>query len=50
MLGVTASGADLAEAIDAAYSGVSKIQFDGMHYRSDIGQKGLRRYGNKVGT
>jgi phosphoribosylamine--glycine ligase len=42
VLGVTASGSDLVSAIRAAYSGVSKISFDGMHYRTDIGQKGLR--------
>ena len=49
VLGVTASGADLAEAIDRAYSGVRAIHFAGMHYRRDIGAKGLRRYNNKVG-
>ena len=43
VLGVTASGADLSTAIQAAYRGVGHIHFDGMHYRSDIGQKGLRR-------
>lgn len=44
VLGVTASGADLGEAIRRAYSGVDKIRFAGMHYRADIGRKGLRRY------
>jgi phosphoribosylamine--glycine ligase len=43
VLGVTAGGRDLAGAIDAAYRAVGEIQFDGMHYRKDIGQKGLRR-------
>ena len=43
MLGVTAQGEDLATAIDNAYLAVAKIQFEGMHYRSDIGVKGLRR-------
>ena len=28
------------EAIERAYAGVSKIRFDGMHYRRDIGAKG----------
>ena len=37
VLGVTALGANLEEARTRAYSGVSKIQFDGMHYRRDIG-------------
>jgi phosphoribosylamine--glycine ligase len=43
VLGVTASGATLASAIDNAYRGVHKIAFDGMHYRTDIGRKGLAR-------
>ena len=48
VLGVTAGGADLASAIDAAYAGVRAIQFDGMHYRTDIGRKGLERYNGKT--
>ncbi len=44
VLGVTASGPDLDAAITATYSAVEKIHFDGMHYRSDIGRKGLRRW------
>jgi phosphoribosylamine--glycine ligase len=44
VLGVTASGPDLRTAIDAAYSAARQIRFDGMHFRSDIGAKGLRRY------
>jgi phosphoribosylamine--glycine ligase len=44
VLGVTASGATLDLAISNTYSEVSKIQFDGMHYRRDIGQKGLKRW------
>jgi phosphoribosylamine---glycine ligase len=42
VLGVTASGADLPAAIDAAYRAAHAIHFDGMHYRTDIGKKGLR--------
>jgi phosphoribosylamine--glycine ligase len=49
VLGVTAAGVDLAEAIRRAYSAVGSIHFDGMHFRCDIGAKGLRRYNNKVG-
>src|SRR6266849_1291042 len=49
VLGVTASGSDLAEAIDHAYTAVGKIHFDGMHYRRDIGAKGLKRYNKNVG-
>ncbi|HUI79351.1 MAG TPA: phosphoribosylamine--glycine ligase [Bryobacteraceae bacterium] len=48
VLGVTASGADLASAIDAAYAGVRAIHFEGMHYRTDIGRKGLERYNEKT--
>jgi phosphoribosylamine--glycine ligase len=44
VLGVTASGATLDLAIGNAYENVRKIHFDGMHYRKDIGQKGLRRW------
>jgi phosphoribosylamine--glycine ligase len=42
VLGVTAAGEDLPAAIDNAYNAVAEIQFDGMHYRRDIGVKGLR--------
>ena len=44
VLGVTASGPDLQSAIDNTYAAVKKIHFDGAHYRSDIGQKGLKRW------
>ncbi len=44
VLGVTASGPDLAAAIDNAYTAARRIHFDGMHYRTDIGRKGLKRY------
>jgi phosphoribosylamine--glycine ligase len=46
VLGVTASGADLASAIANAYQGVEKIHFDGMQFRRDIGEKGLKRWYN----
>ncbi len=45
VLGVTAGGEDLRSAIGRAYAAVGKIEFAGMHYRRDIGQKGLKRYG-----
>lgn len=47
-LGVTASGPDLAAAIEQAYQGVRAIHFEGMHYRTDIGAKGLRRYNERT--
>jgi phosphoribosylamine--glycine ligase len=43
VLGVTAIGEDLAAAIAQAYLAVSKIHFEGIHYRCDIGAKGLQR-------
>jgi phosphoribosylamine--glycine ligase len=43
VLGVTASGTDLPAAIAAAYDGVRHIEFEGMHYRRDIGSRGLAR-------
>lgn len=39
VLGVTALGADLKGALKKAYEGVSKISFEGAHYRTDIGNK-----------
>ena len=49
VLGVTARGADLRESIERAYAAVSRIHFAGMHYRNDIGRRGLHRY-NKQGV
>ena len=37
-------GESLPEAIDRAYEAVARMHFDGMHYRTDIGRKGLRRW------
>jgi len=48
VLGVTASGPDLAAAVRNAYEGVGKIHFDGMHYRHDIGEKGLKRWSGTI--
>ena len=38
VLGVTAKGATLDEALQKAYAAVEKIHFDGAHYRRDIGK------------
>lgn len=43
VLAVTGVGESLREAIDAAYDGVKCISFDGVQFRRDIGEKGLRR-------
>jgi phosphoribosylamine--glycine ligase len=45
VLGVTARGPDLASAIHNTYAAMSKIHFEGMHYRRDIASKGLKRWG-----
>lgn len=42
VLGVTALGATVAEAAEKAYQAVSKIHFDGMHYRRDIGWRAMK--------
>ncbi len=39
VLGVTARGKNFVEAIDLAYSAASKIHFDKMYYRRDIGHR-----------
>ena len=42
VLGVTALGETLEGALKKSYDGVSKIHFDGAHYRTDIGQRALK--------
>jgi phosphoribosylamine--glycine ligase len=44
VLGVTAGGPDLSTALEAVYAAVRCIHFDGMHYRRDIGARGLAHY------
>lgn len=41
VLGITALGNDLSEAITNAYMAISEIDFEGIYYRDDIGLKGL---------
>jgi phosphoribosylamine--glycine ligase len=41
VLTVVGRGADFAEAISRAYTGVTRIEFDGMQYRRDIGRRAL---------
>ncbi|MDH4163042.1 MAG: phosphoribosylamine--glycine ligase [Nitrospirota bacterium] len=43
VLGVTGLGPTVAAAIEAAYSGVKEISFEGAHYRRDIGARALER-------
>ncbi len=42
VLGVTATGADLREALDKAYKAVEAITFEKAHHRNDIGQRALK--------
>lgn len=43
VMGVTAKGKTIKDAINNAYAEVEKIHFDGVHYRKDIGAKALKR-------
>lgn len=43
VLGVTALGTTIREAINNAYEAIKPIHFEGMHYRTDIGRKALER-------
>ena len=47
VLGVTALGDGIRGAIEKAYEAAGKISWDGAYYRTDIGQKALRREGVK---
>jgi len=42
VLAVTGVAKDVKEAIHTAYAAIPNIQFDGMHYRKDIGAKALK--------
>jgi len=43
VLGVTGLGETISEAMERTYAAARKIHFDGVHYRTDIGAKALRR-------
>ncbi|MGZ3604741.1 MAG: phosphoribosylamine--glycine ligase [Thermodesulfobacteriota bacterium] len=43
VLGVTGLGEDIPRAIEKTYKAVKKISWDGVYYRTDIGQKALCR-------
>ena len=45
VLNVCALGKDLREAREKAYGAVKLIEFEGMHYRKDIGDRALRKTG-----
>ncbi len=43
VLGVTATGADLHQALERAYQGCERIEWRGLQYRRDIGHRALKR-------
>ncbi len=43
VLGVTAKGPTLADALERAYAGVERISWDGAQHRSDIGGRQVGR-------
>lgn len=43
VLGVTALGKDIASAKDSVYKALKKINFEGMQYRTDIGDKAIKK-------
>lgn len=45
VLCISAVGKDIKYARDRAYSGINKIDFDGMHFRRDIGAKAVSKTG-----
>ncbi len=49
VLGVTAVGSHIVDAIDRAYEAVGRIQFDGMYFRRDIGKKAVERISGEAG-
>lgn len=46
VLGVTALGSDLNEALEKSYKAVEQINFEGAHYRKDIGKRALMALNN----
>ena len=43
VLGVSATGSNLSEALSKAYDAITYISFEGMQYRKDIGAKAVKR-------
>ena len=41
VLGVTATGATLPEALEKSYKAVDKISFENAHFRKDIGKRAM---------
>lgn len=47
VLGVTGLGTTLSQAKEKTYQALKRINFDGIYYRTDIGDKGIRRLEKK---
>jgi phosphoribosylamine---glycine ligase len=43
VLNVTAMGSDIKDAIDRCYNAVNLVEFEGIHFRRDIGYRALKR-------
>jgi len=43
VLGITARAAELQRAVQRAYEGCAKINFDGAYYRKDIAARALKK-------
>jgi phosphoribosylamine--glycine ligase len=43
VLGVSASGGSLGEALGRAYQALGEVHFEGMYYRHDIGHRALKK-------
>ncbi|MGQ9499866.1 MAG: phosphoribosylamine--glycine ligase [Dissulfurimicrobium sp.] len=50
VLGITAIGKTISDAISLAYEAAGKISWDGVYYRKDIGQKALRHIASQEGA
>lgn len=50
VLGVTASGKNIEEAVKEAYGAVGQIRWEGMHYRKDIARRALEREKGRRGN
>ena len=47
VLGVTAAGASLQEALNRAYEAMNRIHFEAMYFRKDIGHRALNKAGSR---
>jgi phosphoribosylamine--glycine ligase len=50
VLNAVGLGADLTQAVERAYTAVSRIKFEGMHYRRDIGKEALAILRERAGS